>query len=105
MNLSEGMILDNRYRVIRPLGEGGFGAAYLVEDRRLGRKCVAKASTLHDTAHREQFEQEARMLADLNHPNLPAVYDYFFDGGHPYLIMQYRGRDAGPAQGGQVGPL
>jgi len=89
VNLSEGMILDNRYRVIRPLGEGGFGAAYLVEDRRLGRKCVAKASTLHDTAHREQFEQEARMLADLNHPNLPEVYDYFFDSGHPYLIMQY----------------
>ena len=27
------------------------------------------------------------MLADLNHPNLPAVYDYFFDGGHPYLII------------------
>jgi len=89
VSLSEGMVLDNRYRVIRPLGEGGMGAAYLVEDQRLGRQCVAKASTMYDTAHREQFEQEARMLAALSHPNLPEVYDYFFDSGHPYLIMQY----------------
>jgi len=89
MSLAEGTILDNRYRVIRALGEGGFGAAYLVEDQRLGRECVAKASTVHDTAHREQFESEARMLADLDHPNLPQVYDYFYDGNRPYLIMQY----------------
>ena len=88
MSLSETKILDNRYRVLRPLGEGGMGAAYLVEDQRLGRQCVAKASVLHDTAYREQFEQEARMLAALNHPNLPEVYDYFFDGGTPYLVMQ-----------------
>ncbi|MBN1954124.1 MAG: SUMF1/EgtB/PvdO family nonheme iron enzyme [Anaerolineae bacterium] len=89
MSLSEGKILDNRYRVLRPLGEGGMGTAYLVEDQRLGRRCVAKASALHDTAFREQFEQEARMLAALNHQNLPEVYDYFFDRGSPYLIMQY----------------
>ena len=89
MNLSEGMVLDKRYRVIRPLGEGGFGAAYLVEDQRLGRQCVAKASMMYDMAHREQFEQEARMLAALSHPSLPEVYDYFFDSGRPYLIMQY----------------
>jgi len=89
VSLSEGEVLDNRYRILRPLGEGGMGAAYLVEDQRLGRKCVAKVSALHDTAHREQFEQEARMLAALSHPNLPEVYDYFFAGGRPYLVMQY----------------
>jgi len=89
VSLPQGTLLDNRYRVIRPLGEGGFGAAYLVEDQRLGRQCVAKASTMHDTAHRQQFEQEARMLADLNHRNLPEIYDYFFDQDCPYLVMQY----------------
>ena len=89
MSLAEGLVLDNRYRVIRPLGEGGFGAAYLVEDQRLGRQCVAKASTVHDTAHREQFEREARMLADLDHPGLPQVYDHFSVGSRPYLVMQY----------------
>jgi serine/threonine protein kinase len=65
------------------------GTAYLVEDKRLGRQCVAKASALHDTAFREQFEQEAQLLATLDHPNLPVVYDYFFDHGSPYLIMQH----------------
>jgi serine/threonine protein kinase len=89
MSLLEGRILDSRYCVIRPLGEGGFGAAYLVEDVRLGRLCVAKASMEHDAEHREQFEAEARILARLSHPNLPQVYDYFFDAEVPYLIMQY----------------
>jgi formylglycine-generating enzyme required for sulfatase activity/predicted Ser/Thr protein kinase len=89
VSLAEGTVLDNRYRVIRPLGEGGMGAAYLVGDQRLGRQCVAKASALYDTAHREQFEQEARILAALSHRYLPEVYDYFFDHNRPFLIMQY----------------
>ena len=88
MSLSEGTILDGRYRVVRPLGEGGMGAAYLVEDKRLGRHCVAKESTVHDRAHREQFEVEARVLASLTHPNIPMVYDYFFQDDAPCLIMQ-----------------
>jgi len=89
MSLTEGTVLDKRYCLIRPLGEGGFGAAYLAEDQRLVRQCVAKASALHDDAHREQFEGEARILAALSHPNLPQVYDYFYDRDCPYLIMQY----------------
>jgi len=89
MSLLEDAVLDNRYRVIRPLGEGGMGAAYLVEDQRLGRQCVAKASALYDTAHRQQFEQEARILAKLSHRYLPEVYDYFFDHNRPFLVMQY----------------
>ncbi len=89
MSLVEGTLLDNRYRVIRSLGEGGMGAAYLVEDQRLVQQRVAKASALYDTAYREQFEQEARILAALSHRNLPEVYDYFFDRDRPFLIMQY----------------
>jgi serine/threonine protein kinase len=85
----ENTTLADRYVILRALGEGGMGAAYLVKDERLGRQCVAKASTMHDTDHYEQFRREAQMLAALDHPNLPKVYDYFFDRGHPYLIMQY----------------
>jgi superfamily I DNA and/or RNA helicase/serine/threonine protein kinase len=90
MSLVEGRILDNRYCVIRSLGEGGFGAAYLVQDLQLQRQCVAKASTRHDTAHRDQFEDEARLLARLKkHPNLPMVHNFFVDEDIPYLIMEY----------------
>jgi serine/threonine protein kinase len=83
------MTLANRYVVLRALGEGGMGAAYLVEDRRLGRHCVIKEVLTHDTNSRHQFEREAQLLANLHHPNLPTVYDYFFEGDRPYLVMQY----------------
>ena len=56
MSLWEGMILRNRYRVIRALGEGGFGAAYLVEDSDMKRQYVVKASMRYDAAHRNQFD-------------------------------------------------
>ena len=89
MSLAAGTLLDNRYEVIRPLGEGGMGAAYLVEHRVLGQQLVAKATTRHEKVHRKQFEQEARMLANLEHPNLPRVTDFFVHEKQPYLIMQY----------------
>jgi len=89
MTLYEGMTLQDRYDVLRPLGEGGMGAAYLVKDGRLGRHCVIKEVLSHDTTSREQFEREARLLAQLRHNNLPVVHDYFFDQDHPYIVMEY----------------
>lgn len=89
MPLYENMTLLDRYVVLRALGEGGMGAAYLVEDHRLGRHCVIKEVLRHDSTSQNQFEREARLLAGLRHPNLPVVYDYFFDQGRPYIVMQY----------------
>ena len=89
MPLHEGMLLAQRYKVLRPLGEGGMGAAHLVEDGRLGRRCVIKEVLTHDTTSQGQFEREARLLACLEHANLPVVYDYFFDQAQPYIVMQY----------------
>jgi serine/threonine protein kinase len=78
-----------RYRVLCPLGQGGFGQAYLAEDLSMDRRCVVKASMRHSAAHRVQFEREAQILAALDHPNLPEVYDYFVEDGQPYLVMEY----------------
>ena len=89
MSLTVGHLLANRYRVLHPLGEGGMGAAYLVEDQRLHRKCVIKEILIPDTIRRGQFEHEAQLLADLRHAHLPVVYDYFQEGTSPYLVMQY----------------
>jgi len=89
MPLQEGMVLVDRYVVLRALGEGGMGAAHLVEDQRLGRDCVIKEVLTHDTTSGDQFEREGRLLASLQHPNLPVVYDYFFDDERPYLVIQY----------------
>lgn len=89
MTLYEGMLLNEQYEVLRPLGEGGMGATYLVEDTQLGRQCVIKEVLSHDTTSREQFKREASLLANLRHPNLPVVYHYFFHNDHPYIVMQF----------------
>jgi formylglycine-generating enzyme required for sulfatase activity/predicted Ser/Thr protein kinase len=89
MTLYQGMTLKDRYEVVRPLGEGGMGAAHLVDDQRLHRHCVIKEVLIPDTTSQGQFEREAQLLASLQHPNLPVVYDYFFDQGQPYIVMQY----------------
>ena len=44
MTLTIGQIFQSRYRILRPLGQGGMGAVYLAEDMRLGSRCVVKES-------------------------------------------------------------
>jgi len=72
------------------------GAVYLVEDQRIfGKKYALKEmlNTLADPAERtlalRQFEQEARILATLEHPNLPRIIDYFSEHGRQYLVMEF----------------
>ncbi len=89
MTLPVDTVLIDRYRVIRALGEGGMGAAHLVEDQRLGRQCVIKEVLSHDTGSRAQFEREAKLLAGLRHVHLPAVHDYFVEGAVSYIVMEY----------------
>jgi len=96
MPLVIGQILQGRYRILRQLGQGGMGAVYLAEDLRLGSRCAVKESTPDPSASpqalaqlRQQFQLEARVLASLNHPNLPKVTDYFSEAGNEYLVMEY----------------
>lgn len=89
--------IGGRYLVIRKLGQGGMGAVYLVSDQRLAGKQYAlkemSDQAIADPAERqaalEAFQQEAAMLAALNHANLPQVTDYFTEGGNQYLVMEY----------------
>lgn len=73
------------------------GAVYQATDTRLGHKLVA-VKELSDAAitnplekqqARQAFEQEAQMLAALNHPNLPRVTDHFSERGKQYLVMDF----------------
>ncbi len=90
--------LQQRYRIVRTIGSGGMGTVYLAEDMRLGgRLCAVKehrpdpSLDAVDLAKlRRQFEQrEARILAELDHPSLPKVFDYFTEDGSDYLVMEY----------------
>jgi len=83
-----GTVLQNRYQVIALLGQGGMGAVYQARDLRLGnRLIVVKENRGGDP---RQFQLEANVLAQLNHPNLPRVSDHFMDAaGAQYLVMDY----------------
>lgn len=85
-----GQVLNNRYRIAKKLGEGGFGAVYRVWDLRMNGPCALKESFDTSPAARQQFEFEAQVLYKLNHPNLPRVYDYFLEGAvTPCLVMEF----------------
>ncbi|MBN1976260.1 MAG: serine/threonine protein kinase [Anaerolineae bacterium] len=96
MTLDTGQVVDNRYRIVKLRGQGGMGAVYRAWDMRLNRAIALKemipqlgldASMLGDL--REQFRQEAQVLATLVHPNLVRVTDYFSWDGNEYLVMDF----------------
>ncbi len=95
--LKSGYILKDRYVIKKPIGRGGMGSLYLADDNRLeGRRCAIKEvqqdselpSAVLEQA-RAQFYREASVLAQLDHPTLPKVSDYFSDDDRDYLVMDY----------------
>jgi len=81
MSLAAGTRLGP-YEIIAPLGAGGMGEVYRARDTRLGRDVALKI--LPDPAYRDRFEQEAKAVAALNHPNIMAV----FDVGENYFVSE-----------------
>src|SRR2546423_6359353 len=87
--LTEGTILQGRYRIVRQLGQGGMGAVYEAVDERLDTIVALKETFFADEKLRKQFEREARLLARLHHQALPRVSDHFNEGEGQFLVMQY----------------
>ena len=94
-NLHEtGKILNDRYKILSVLGQGGMSNVYLVEDLKLNSHWALKE--MLDTYSDEekegilaQFRKEASMLAGMKHSNLPRVFDYFEESSRHYLVMEY----------------
>ena len=89
-------VLQNRYRIVALLGQGGMGAVYRAWDTRLSINVAVKEMTPqpglapHILAQfRQQFRQEATILAHLRHPHLVAVTDFFEHRGNAYLVMRF----------------
>jgi Tol biopolymer transport system component/predicted Ser/Thr protein kinase len=86
MALSPGTRLGP-YEIVAPLGAGGMGEVYRARDTRLNRDVALKAlpeDFTQDPSRRRRFEQEARAVAALNHPNIVAVYDV----GEGFLVSE-----------------
>ncbi len=71
----------SHYEVISLLGAGGMGEVYRARDTRLGREVAVKVSA---ERFEKRFEQEARLIASLNHPNICTLHDV----GPNYLVME-----------------
>ncbi|MBV8138311.1 MAG: protein kinase [Deltaproteobacteria bacterium] len=92
--LSEGHLLDNRYRVRKVLGVGGMGRVYLSNDTRLANRPVAvKEMILGDGIAEkkaiEDFTREATVLARLSHPGIPTLIDHFAENSRHYMVMEF----------------
>ncbi len=90
MPLQAGQTINKRYRIVRLLGQGGFGAVYRAWDTNLSRPCAVKENLDTSPEAARQFAREATVLANLSHPNLPRVTDHFTitDQGQ-YLVMDF----------------
>ncbi|MBX9941443.1 MAG: serine/threonine protein kinase [Candidatus Obscuribacterales bacterium] len=95
--LIEGAVLkDGQYRVLKQLGAGGQGIAYLASDNSCGQTVVLKEMLLPvfvDMAVRKQaldrFEGECRILRSLNHPKVVSLGDFFVEDHRAYLVLEY----------------
>src|SRR3989440_7714034 len=87
--LAPDTVLQQRYRVVRQLGQGGMGAVYEALDERLHRTVALKETLVEGEDLRRAFAREARLLANLNHPALPQVNDHFNEDAGQYLVMEF----------------
>src|ERR1043166_9420002 len=87
--LTAGTILQSRYRIANRTGEGGMGAVYEATDLRLNHIVAIKQIVTTNEGLWKQFEQEAHLLALLNHPALPRVSDHFTEGNCAFFVMQF----------------
>src|SRR5438105_8144149 len=85
-------ILDQRYRILEPIGAGGSSQVYLAQDTALGREVAVKVLdplAAADSTLRKLFVKEARALAQLSHPNIVGVFDVGEVDGLPFIVMEY----------------
>src|SRR5260221_10742083 len=80
------------YRIVRLIGEGGMGKVYLAEDTKLHRRISLKflsTNFTQDHERRRRFEQEARSVSALNHPNILTIYEIGEVEGHRFLATEF----------------
>jgi serine/threonine protein kinase len=91
-----GTVLQNRYRIVQILGQGGFGRTYLAEDqRRFNELCAIKELILTATGvysgekAQELFEREAAILYQIEHPQIPKFRERFEQDQRLFLVQEY----------------
>ena len=112
MHLSANSLLQGgKYRIVKVLGQGGFGITYLAMQSGLERKVAIKEFFMKDLCNRDEttshvsvgsagsvdmverfkakFQKETRNIASLNHPNIVRIIDVFEENSTAYYVMEY----------------
>jgi serine/threonine-protein kinase len=87
-----GDLVEGKYRIVAPLGEGAMGTVYRARDERLERDVALKLirpSWSHSAHIQHVFVSEARAMARVNHPNVVEIYDFGWAGQAPYFVMEF----------------
>lgn len=80
------------YEILSQIGEGGMGQVFKARDTRLDRLVAIKVLTdqiSQDGQFKDRFQREARVISQLDHPNICTLYDVGDEQGQAYLVMQY----------------
>lgn len=88
----QGLVLDNRYKIISKIGVGGMADVFKGEDLLLGRPVAVKilhSNFAGDDDFVARFKREAQAAGKLSHPNIVSMYDVGFDQGYHYIVMEY----------------
>jgi beta-lactam-binding protein with PASTA domain/tRNA A-37 threonylcarbamoyl transferase component Bud32 len=87
-----GQVFSNRYRIEREIAQGGMAEVYLARDQSLDRLVALKAlfpEFAREPSFVERFRREAQAAANLNHPNIVAIYDWGQEDGTYFIVMEY----------------
>ena len=90
--ITKGQKINDRYRIIKTIGEGGMANVYLAEDEILNREVAVKVlrgDLAEDEKFVRRFQREAISASSLNHKNIVEVYDVGEENGNYFIVMEY----------------
>ena len=90
--ITKGQKINDRYQIVKTIGEGGMANVYLAYDTILERNVAVKVlrgDLANDEKFVRRFQREALSASSLSHPNIVEVYDVGEDNGVYYIVMEY----------------
>ena len=90
--IMKGQKINDRYQIIKSIGEGGMANVYLAYDTILDRDVAVKVlrgDLSNDEKFVRRFQREALNASSLSHPNIVEIYDVDEDEGNFYIVMEY----------------
>jgi serine/threonine protein kinase len=85
-------LIAGKYKIIKKIGEGGMGSVYIADQEPINRKVAIKVllgKLAEDEVAVKRFEQEARAISKMQHPNTVTIYDFGTEEGRLYIVMEF----------------